>query len=173
MQPVLLPLQHCAPQGSRRHQPGTWGRSPLPCVRLAWGLPGAMLQHRAVRQRPCPVPSWHTCSRAESWSWPKKEARDSEVLCLQPAFLYKLPFGRIFCPKRWARESVPWGECLPFGCHWFLSCLSFSRISHAWLRDRNSSLQISSNWLENCYCKPPSLALSLTHERRGTPFPLL
>lgn len=120
---VLLPLQHCAPQGSCLRQPATWSQSPHHCVGLAWGLPGATLRHRAVRQCPCPVPSWLSCSRAELWSWPKKEARD-EVLRLQLAFLYKLPLGRIFCPKPWAGGFVPWEECLPFGCHWFLSCLS-------------------------------------------------
>jgi len=29
---------------------------------------------------------------------------------------------------------------------------------------QNGSLQISSNWLENCYCKLPCLALSLARE---------
>lgn len=77
-----------------------------------------------MRQCPCPVPSWFSCSRAELWSCPKKEARDGEVLRLQLACLYKLPLGRIFCPKPWAGGFVPWEECLAFGCHWFMSCLS-------------------------------------------------
>lgn len=117
---------HCSTVPHRAHacvslRPG------VGALTTAWGLPGGCQeQHcdRAVRQCPCPVPSWLSCSRAELWSCPKKEARDGEVLCLQLAFLYKLPLGRIFCPKPWARGFVPWEECLPFSCHWFMSCLS-------------------------------------------------
>lgn len=107
-----------------------------------WGLPESCQEQccGTVRQCLCPMHPWHTCSWVELWSCPKKKARDAEVLCLQPAFLYKLPLGRIFCPAPWAGGSVPWGECLLFGSHWFLPCLSFSHISYAWLWGRNSSL---------------------------------